>query len=148
LLATCARELPKLDGVAHICIAQHTWRGPRRVTLSRYCGDSHDVVARRLREHWHATGTLLTRVEGHGFCSDGGMAGNRPLFEDGRRPQLLVEPQKSGLPVSMVFAYCVAEAVRAVEQGQRDCAQLMEAWLGGGGRTACRSANGALSIVM
>lgn len=126
LLERFESELPKLDGKAHICIAQHTWRGPRRVTLSRFCDDSISIVKQRLREIWHATGTLITRVEGYGWCSDGGMADNAPVFSDQRRDQLLVQPQHhDGLPSSMVFAYTREEAMDAIAKGQDDAVKFL-----------------------
>ena len=149
LFATCERQLPRLDGRAHICVAQHTWRGPRRVTLSRFCDDNLQTARQRLREYWHATGTLLTRVDGLGFCSDGGVAGNCPLFEDGARAQLLVQPQRRGLPKAMVFAYTPEQAVRAIEMGQDDAAELVTRWwrCAADGATPEAAGGGALSVV-
>ena len=151
LLEHHERELPRLDDKVHICVAQHTWRGPRRVVLSRYCDDSLHVIRQRMREFFHATGTLLTRVEGYGWCSDGAMAGNAPLFEgpDCQRDQLLCQPQRSGLPSSMVFAYSLEEAVLAVRKGQDDAVALLQREFSGAQQEPRHAAAGAgaLSVV-
>ena len=123
LVETCSAQMQAASGRAHVCVAQLTRRGPRRAVLSEFGTDPAEV--QRAREYWHATGTLLTRVEGLGWCSDGGLAGNTPLFEDGARDQLLVQPQRAGLPRSMVFTYTAEQAVAAVRQGQDEAAAML-----------------------
>ena len=145
LLQRFERQLPSLDDTAHIVISQHTWRGPRRVTLSRFCDDSLPVVRQRLREIWHATGTLITRVDGYGWCSDGGMADNAPTFSDQRRDQLLVQPQHhKGLPSSMVFASSREEAIDAITKGQDDAVKFLSRELDEGDG---QKVGGTLSLV-
>ena len=68
-----------------------------------------------------------------------------PLFTDGVRDQLLVEPfRAASLPKSMVFAYSAAEAEAAVRQGQDDAIALLTALAKGGGEAP---ELGALSLV-
>ena len=124
LLERFERRLPQLDDKAHILIAQHTLFGPRSVCVNTFTDDSIQVVRQRLRELLYATGTLLTRVEGYGLCSDGCLAGSSHRFDDDVRDQLVCDPRKSGLPSSMVFAYSPEEAIHAIECGQDDAIAL------------------------
>lgn len=76
---------------------------------------------------FYATGTLLTRCNGR-WSTDGGVTNNRPAFTDApNRPQLLVEPAKSGLPLRMAFQFTVEQLVSAVKLGQDDAVRLWEA---------------------
>ena len=61
------------------------------------------------------------------WATDGGVTNNTPRFGDGLRPALQVSPTKAGLPMSMVVRYSLAQAIDAIELGQRDAA----AWLSG-----------------
>ena len=142
LLKRFERRLLLLDDRAHVCIAQHTLFGPRRVVINKFTDDSISVVQQRFRELLHATGTLLTRVDGYGFCSDGGLAGNSPHFDDSVRDQLVCDPRKSGLPTSMVFSYSPEDAVRAIELGQDDTISFLRGL--GTGNTASLPAAVAL----
>lgn len=76
---------------------------------------------------FYATGTLLTRCNGR-WSTDGGVSNNGPAFTDApTRPQLLVDPTKSGLPLRMAFQFTVEQFTAAVQLGQDDTVRLWEA---------------------
>ena len=148
LIAHYSRRLLDLDQRLFVCISQLTLLGPRRIVNSAFCDDKQPRVMQRVREALHATGTLLTRLEGRGWYSDGANSGNSAAslstaFGDSPRDQLYCEPQRCGLPKSMIFAYSVQQAVDAVRTGQDEIMALLESLAAG----VEPPAGGALSLV-
>ena len=116
-----AASLHRLDDTVFVSVSEFTRRGLRNALYSRW--SSAPSLA---QEAFYATGTLLTRCNGS-WATDGGVTNNTPRFGDGLRPALQVSPTKAGLPMSMVVRYSLAQAIDAIELGQRDAA----AWLSG-----------------
>ena len=96
----------------------HPFSAPHNVVYSQYSSDPKLAA-----EIFYATGTLLTKCNGR-WATDGGVSNNKPRFDDGARPALLVEPTSAGLPLSMAMRYTLQQAVDAVEKGQDDAASL------------------------
>jgi len=73
------------------------------------------------------TGTYLEMYDSM-VCSDGGaMSGPKmtPLFQDKKRPQLIVDLMQTGYPSSMVWGYNVSEYVSLIKKGQNDAATFL-----------------------
>ena len=113
LIDSHADSLHRLDGRVFVSVSMLSWTGLRNVIFSQYSTAGVGFC----KEAYYATGTLLTRCNG-GWATDGGVTNNKPLFSDRARPQLLVQPTKSGLPLTMAMRYSFAQAVAAIERGQ------------------------------
>lgn len=53
------------------------------------------------------------------------MSNNFPSLGGERRPTLVVDPTKSGCPLTMACRYSLDQAVAAIERGQDDGARLL-----------------------
>ena len=116
-----ADALHMLDERVHVGVTLFGWTGARYAQYSHWSERGAEVAKRA----FYATGTMLTRIDGH-WATDGGVTNNKPLFKDRLRTQLVVQPTKCGLPWSMACRYSFADAVRAIELGQDDAIKLIE----------------------
>jgi len=127
LIDAHADGLHRLDERVYVSVSRLHWYGLRNVLYSDWSARGAEFA----KAAFYATGTLLTKCDGH-WCTDGGATNNEPTFTDGARPQLLVRPIKCGCPLTMAMRYSFAQAVETIERGQDDAL----AFFGGGPRTA------------
>lgn len=74
-----------------------------------------------------ATGTVLETYDGK-VCSDGGATSGpnmTPLFQDGIRPQVIVNIMKTGYPGSMVYKIDTEQWMKLALMGQREAAEFL-----------------------
>ena len=114
--------------------------GPANVVYSAY------PTLEFAKRVFMSTGTALTSLEGY-YVTDGGVTNGCPLFEDAKRPQLVVRPMKSGLPTSMAVGYGLAQGVAAVELGMADAAAFLEGRAGRARDAPSRSESGSLELL-
>lgn len=95
---------------------------PKLVIVSHFTAESNQAM-----HAFMATGTLLEEYEGK-MCSDGGaMSGPdmTPLFQDGLRPQVIVNLMKTGYPGSMVYKIDTQQWADLVLMGQQEAAEFL-----------------------
>jgi len=116
-----ADTLNVLDGnvyVALSCLAPF----PKLVIVSNY------TAAKDQATHaFMATGTVVEWYNGM-LCSDGGAESGKdmtPLFQDGLRPQLIVNLMKTGGPGHMVYKIETQEYANMIRQGQQEAAEFL-----------------------
>lgn len=119
LMDTHGQQLSKLDERVFVSVSVIGWSGLRNALYSTWS----ERGAAFAKEAFYATGTLLTKCDGR-WCTDGGVTNNTPTFTDGARPQLLVKPTSSGLPLSRAVRFSFAEAIEAIERGQDDAIEF------------------------
>lgn len=74
-----------------------------------------------------ATGTVLETYDGK-VCSDGGaMSGPNmtPLFQDGLRPQIIVDLMHTGFPTSDVFKVVLDDYIKMIRLGQDEAVEFL-----------------------
>ena len=127
---TYADSLSTLDGrvaLATACLAP--W--PRLIKLDAFTAVDHQASAAFM-----ATGTLFQEVEGL-WCTDGGALSGpnmTPLFQDGARPQVVIDLMRTGSPSELVWSLRLSEWVALVERGQDAAAQFLQTGAVPGGR--------------
>jgi len=110
---------------------------PTLVKVHKYTSQSQATSA------FMSTGTFAEWYDGH-LCSDGGATSGpkmTPLFQDGVRPQLIIDLMACGFPISMAEGkYTSTQFVALAQRGQDDAA----AFLRNGSAPAARS--GAITL--
>merc|ERR1719335_1429042 len=116
---TFESSLSSLDGkifLALSCLAPF----PKLIKVSNFT-DKNDQATHAFM----ATGTVYEKYDGMA-CSDGGAESGKkmtPLFQDGMRPQIIVDLMETGYPTAMVPAPVnMTQWVSLLERGQDEAA--------------------------
>lgn len=108
---------------------------PKLVMVSNFTAEKDQAT-----HAFMATGTYLETYDGM-ICSDGGAtSGPRmtPLFQDGLRPQVIVDLLRTGYPSSMVYRVDTKQYISLIMKGQDDAAHFLQAGsLAGGAISLC-----------
>ena len=75
-----------------------------------------------------STGTVFEWYNGMPCTDGGGMSGKNmtPLFQDGVRPQMVVNLMKTGFPTSIVFKATLTQALPIYEAGMQMAARVFK----------------------
>jgi hypothetical protein len=122
-----SENLKRLQGRMFVSLTKWTVTGPAHMQVSDFTDIKHAKSA------FYATGTALHKVDGQ-YVSDGGGPGNQcPVFQDGIRHQIVVQPVNAGISMSQVVRYSFQDAVAAIQKGQDDALRFLaepHAWKG------------------
>jgi len=108
-----ADRLGELDGRVTLAISCFTPL-PKLFRISDFTAERDQAT-----HAFMATGTYVETYEGK-LCTDGGLTtGSKmtPLFQDGLRPQLIVDLMKTGLPGKSAFTVRLDDYVRLIKVG-------------------------------
>lgn len=95
---------------------------PKLVIVSKFTAKDDQAT-----HAFMATGTILETYDSM-VCSDGGAesgANMTPLFQDGVRPQLIVDLLKTGYPADMVYKVNTAQYAKLIQMGQDEAAEFL-----------------------
>lgn len=130
-----------VSGFAHASVTRLAWRGLRNVVYETYA--TLDLA----RSVYYATGTIITSCDGY-YCTDGGVTLAVPVFEDQKRPQLVVRPGSCGLSKNAVAKFDHRDVEDFVKLGQDDTvAFLQENFRSGSVRQNATNASRSLDLV-
>lgn len=119
MLARHGDKLSTLDGRLFVLVGQ--WRRLRCHGRWLSSFSTENNCQQFVREAFYASGTLMTRCNGHWSC-DGGLVPGRnrpqPFNGDLRQDILRIDPKRSAVPFT--FCYSVDQAVEAIQMGQDD----------------------------
>jgi len=118
-----APSLSTLDGVVHLALSCLSPL-PQLIMVQNFTSPDQAEHA------FMGTGTFAEMYDGM-LCSDGGAESGpkmTPLFQDGLRPQLIVDLMKgkAGYPISMVSLYNTSEYVGLIKKGQDEAVAFLK----------------------
>lgn len=95
---------------------------PKLVIVSKFTS-----VRDQATHAFMATGTTLESYDGK-ICSDGGAmsgADMTPLFQDGLRPQIIVNLMHTGFPILNVFKVILDDYIKMIQLGQDEAEEFL-----------------------
>jgi len=111
-----------LDGKVFLALSCLEPILPKLVIVSNFTAKSDQAT-----HAFMATGTVLETYDGK-VCSDGGATSGpnmTPLFQDGLRPQVIVDIMHTGFPGTDVFKVVLDDYIKMIQLGQDEAAEFL-----------------------